>query len=56
MDGVAVVPETTYSGLSAGWTDTLFFKFRRASYGGNNTWPVWHDDLAVGTAPIGCDG
>jgi len=55
VDGATVVPETTYTGLSADWTDALFFKFGRASYGGNNTWTVWHDDVAVGTAPIACD-
>ena len=55
VDGAAVVPETTYTGLNAEWNDALFFKFGRASYGGNNTWSVWHDDIAVGTAPIACD-
>ena len=35
--------------------DSLFFKLDRASYGGNNTWTLWHDDVAVGTAPIGCE-
>lgn len=54
VDGMPVVAETTYTGLNAEWTDALFFKFGRASYGGNNTWSVWHDDIAVGTAPIGC--
>jgi hypothetical protein len=55
VDGAEVVPETTYTGLNAEWTDALFFKFGRASYGGNNTWSIWHDDVAVGTSPIGCD-
>jgi len=55
VDGAAVVPQTTYTGLNAEWNDALFFKFGRASYGGNNTWTLWHDDIAVGTAPIGCD-
>jgi len=55
VDGAQVVAETTYTGLNAEWTDAFFFKFGRAAYGGNNTWSVWHDDVAVGTSPIGCD-
>jgi hypothetical protein len=55
VDGAAVVGETTYAGLSAAWSNALFFKFGRAAYGGNNTWSLWQDDVAIGTAPISCE-
>jgi hypothetical protein len=29
-------------------------KLGRSSYGGNNVFPVWHDDVVVSSAPVGC--
>jgi hypothetical protein len=55
IDGNTVVPETTYTGAVAAWTDgPLFLKLGRSSYGGNNVFPVWHDDVVVSSAPVGC--
>jgi hypothetical protein len=55
IDGNTVVPETTYTGAVAAWTDgLLFLKLGRSSYGGNNVFPVWHDDVVVSSAPVGC--
>jgi hypothetical protein len=55
IDGNSVVPEATYTGAAAAWTEgPLFSKLGRSSYGGNNVLPVWHDDLGVSSAPVGC--
>ena len=55
IDGAAVVPETTHTGLNAEWNQgTFYFKLGRSSYGGNNVWPVWHDDVALSTSPLPC--
>jgi hypothetical protein len=55
IDGSVVVPETTYTGAVAQWTDgPLFMKLGRSSYGGNNVFPVWHDDVVVSASPVGC--
>jgi hypothetical protein len=55
IDGNTVVPETTFTGAVAAWTDgPLFLKLGRSSYGGNNVFPVWHDDVVVSSAPVGC--
>lgn len=55
IDGNSVVPETTQTGAVAAWTDgPLFLKLGRSSYGGNNVFPVWHDDVVVSSAPVGC--
>ena len=55
IDGNTVVPETTYTGAVAAWTDgPLFLKLGRSSYGGNNVFPVWHDDVVVSSTPVGC--
>lgn len=55
IDGQSVVPETTYPDAAAAWNQgPMFFKLGRSSYGGNNVWPAWHDDVALSTSPIGC--
>jgi len=55
IDGASVVPETTLDNAVATWTDgPLFMKLGRSSYGGNNVFPVWHDDVVVSAAPVGC--
>lgn len=55
IDGATVVPETTYTGAVTAWTDgPLFLKLGRSSYGGNNVFPVWHDDVVVSPTPVGC--
>ncbi len=55
VDGQSVVPETEYTDPVAAWTDgPLFMKLGRSSYGGNNVWPVWHDDVVVASQPVGC--
>jgi hypothetical protein len=55
IDGAVVVPETTYTGAVAGWTaGPLFMKLGRSSYGGNNVFPVWHDDVVISASPVGC--
>jgi hypothetical protein len=55
IDGASVVQETTLPGAAAAWTDgPLFLKLGRSSYGGNNVFPVWHDDLVVSSTPVGC--
>ena len=56
IDGSSVVPDTTYSDAVAAWSDgPMFLKLGRSSYGGNNVWPVWHDDVVLSTQPVGCD-
>jgi polysaccharide lyase-like protein len=55
IDGSSVVPETTYTDAVAAWNEgPLFLKVGRSSYGGNNVFPVWHDDVVVSSAPVGC--
>lgn len=55
IDGNSVVAETTYTDAIAAWNDgPLFLKLGRSSYGGNNVFPVWHDDVVVSSAPVGC--
>jgi hypothetical protein len=55
LDGAEIVTETTYEPVNADWdTGVLYFKFGRSSYGGNSEFPVWHDDVALGTARLGC--
>jgi hypothetical protein len=55
VDGQSVVPETEYTDPVAAWTEgPMFMKLGRSSYGGNNVWPVWHDDVIVATQPVGC--
>lgn len=56
VDGATVVPETSYSEAIAAWTEgPLFLKLGRSSYGGNNVFPVWHDDVIVSPTPVGCE-
>jgi hypothetical protein len=55
IDGTSVVPETTLDNAVATWTEgPLFMKLGRSSYGGNNVFPVWHDDVVVSATPVGC--
>jgi hypothetical protein len=55
IDGSVVVPETTHTEAVAAWSEgPLFMKLGRSSYGGNNVFPVWHDDVVVSTSPVGC--
>ncbi len=55
LDGAEIVAETSYEPVNADWVSEIFyFKFGRSSYGGDVTFPVWHDDVALGTERIGC--
>ena len=55
LDGAEIVADTRYEPVNADWdTGGLYFKFGRSSYGGNNEFAVWHDDVALGTQRIGC--
>jgi hypothetical protein len=55
LDGAEIVAETSYEPVNADWVSEVFyFKFGRSSYGGDVTFPVWHDDVALGTQRIGC--
>jgi hypothetical protein len=55
IDGSVVVPETTYTDAVIAWSEgPLFMKLGRSSYGGNNVFPVWHDDVVVSASPVGC--
>jgi hypothetical protein len=55
IDGASVVPETEYTDAMPAWNDgPMFLKLGRSSYGGNNIWPVWHDDVVLANQPVGC--
>jgi hypothetical protein len=54
VDGTSVVPETEYTDATAWGEGPMFLKLGRSSYGGNMTWPVWHDDVIVSSEPVGC--
>ena len=54
VDGDTVVPETEYADATAWGDGPMFLKLGRSAYGGNQTWPVWHDDVVVSSQPVGC--